>query len=132
MHQSQRSKGTSRILKTFALLGFVVSLMIALGCRKGESGASNANKETAFANSKPELKQAWSGVLEADKADDYVKAETLLYWLSRQELEPNEREAVNGQLTAVSQRLSVALEKGDAKARDALKELRSNPPNRQR
>ena len=106
-------------------------VLIFAGC--GDKARDLAvSKAQDFGNSSTELKQAWEKALEADKTNDYVMTETLLYWLTRQTLTADQRQAVDNQLTAVNQRLSDAVQKGDPAARTALQELRSNPPGRQR
>ena len=109
----------------------IVALTVA-GCGRSKSGGPTASERQSFDNAPPELKQAWEKAGEADKANDYVAAETLLYALVRQPLSPPQKAAVEKELTAVNQRLLEAAQKGDTTAKAALEELRHNPPNRQR
>ena len=112
-----------------SLLTTIVLILVGCGDKRKNSGVNNTR---AFANSSTEVQQTWEKALQADKSNDYVAAETSLYWLTRQTLTADQKQAVANQLTAVNQRLTEALEKGDPAARAALQELRSNPPNRQR
>jgi hypothetical protein len=84
----------------------------------------------AFDSAPQEVKQMWQKALEADKTNDYVTAETLLYAVIRPELTPEQRDAATRRLTSIRQRLDDGLEKGDPAAQAAWDELRRNPPNR--
>ena len=68
--------------------------------------------------------------LAADRTNDYVVAQNLLYRLAQQPLLPEQRVAVSNETAVVSKRLYDAAEKGDAAALNAIQQLRRNPPNR--
>jgi len=104
-------------------------LLVAVGCGKNIAGPT-AKDLKAFDSAPSEVKQMWDKASEADKTNDYATAETLLYAILRSEPSPDQREAATRKLTAVTQRLDSALEKGDPAAQAALEELRRNPPNR--
>ncbi len=113
-----------------SLLVSALSLFIAVGCG-GKGAEPTAEDRKAFDTASPDMKQMWEKALEADKTNDYVAAETLLYALLRTETTPAQRDAVTHRLTAVTQRLNEGLEKDDPAAKAALEELHRNPPNRQ-
>jgi hypothetical protein len=118
-----------RVISWLSLLTSIVFVLAGCGDKRKDSTVTNTQ---AFANSPVEVSQAWEKALQAEKSNDYVTAETSLYWLTRQSLTPDQKQAVDHQLTTVNARLTEALEKGDPAARAALQELRNNPPNRQR
>src|SRR2546425_5805828 len=83
---------------------FLVGFLLFSGCH-GKSPKLNQNDQTAFNQAPPEVKQFWDKALEADKANDYAAAETLLYKLLSLQLTPEQRGAVEKELTSVNQRL---------------------------
>ncbi len=109
----------------------IVTLTLA-GCSRSKPGGPTASDRQSFDNAPPELKQAWEKAWEADKANDYVAAEALLYALVSQPLSPPQKAAVEKELSSVHQRLLEAVQKGDTTANAALQELRRNAPNRPR
>ena len=109
---------------------FLVGLLVFSGCKGSKSQKLNPNEQTAFNQAAPELKQIWDKGVEAEKANDYVAAETALYALLSMQLTPEQRTAVEKELTTANQRLFAAAEKGDPSAKAALQQLRLNPLNR--
>jgi len=91
-----------------SLLTTIVLTLVGCGCKRKNPGVNNTQ---AFANSSTEVQQTWEKALQADKSNDYVAAETSLYWLTRQTLTADQKQAVDNQLTAVNQRLTEALRK---------------------
>ncbi len=116
--------------QVYCLLAAGALLFGAYGCGRGGSGGLSGKEQHAFDKAAPELAQAWTAGVEAAKTNDYFGAEIVLYRLMRQGLTPEQKQAVEHQLTIVSDRLTAALEKGDPAAQAALEQLRSNPPNR--
>jgi predicted small lipoprotein YifL len=106
------------------------ALLLLAGC--GKKAPVTADDAQVFDKAAPELKQMWQIALEASKTNDYVTAEMVLYRLSRPELTPEQRDAINRQLTGLTERLNDAVAKGDPAAKAAVEELHRNPPNRQR
>jgi hypothetical protein len=106
------------------------AVLLLAGC--GKKVAITADDVQVFDKAAPELKQMWQTALEASKTNDYVTAEMVLYRLSRPELTSEQRNAINRQLTALTDRLNDAVAKGDPAAKAAVAELHRNPPNRQR
>lgn len=114
-------------------LAFLTAVIIpSLGCHGGGSGELTGKEQHAFDNAAPEVAQSWAAAVEASRTNDYFGAQTLLYRLLRQELNPDQKRAVEHQLTIVTARLDAGLAKGDPAARAALDQLHSNPPNRLR
>jgi len=115
-----------------SLWALIMALVGTIGCGgKKEGGPPTANDRHAFDGAAQGMKEMWDEALKADEANDYSKAETLLYALVRPEITPEQRAAVTRRLTSVTQRLDEGLVKGDPGAKAALDELRRNPPNRQ-
>lgn len=112
------------------LLG--AGLVALCGCGRNAADTGAAVPQQVFDNSVPELKQVWDRALEADRTNDFVGAQTLLYALTRSRLTPSQDQAVRGEMATVSKRMSDLAEKGDPAALKALEELRRNPPNRRR
>jgi hypothetical protein len=113
------------------MLAVAAALLIG-GCKKGNSPGPAPQEIKAFDTATQEVKQAWQAALEADHANDYAKGMTLYYALLRQPLTPTQRDAVARLSTGLNQRLTEAVEKGDATAQAALQELRQHAPNRPR
>lgn len=119
---------TSKLLRR--LTAASAALLLLAGC--GKKALVTADDTRVFDKASPEIKQMWQTALEASKTNDYVTAEMVLYRMSRPELTPEQRDAINRQLTALTERLNDAVTKGDPAAKAAVTELHRNPPNRQR
>lgn len=112
------------------LLAVLSAPLLGGGCGPKPGPALGAGDKQAFDKAPPEVKQVWDRVLEADRTNDYVFAQTQLYRLSQQPLLPEQRDAVSNQTAAISKRMYDAAGKGDAAALKAIQELRRHPPNR--
>ena len=110
-------------------LALVAGVGMAAGCGAKKAPTADAK---VFAEAPVEIKQAWDEASTADRTNGYAPAQTLYYALMREKLTPEQRQAVNQASTALNDRLTAALQKGDPAAKAALAELRSNPPNRPR
>ncbi len=104
-------------------------VFLATGCG-GKKGAQ-APDVSAFDKAPPELKQMWDTALASDKTNNFVASEMLLYRLLKQDITPEQKDAVARAIGAVKDHLGAALEKGDPAAKEALAELPRNPPTRQ-
>lgn len=123
---------STRFLRTVAkgaALG-LISCALLTGCSGKKTPKVTAADQQAFSNATPELAQMWQTVQAADKSNDYVKAQTVLYALSRKSLSPEQEHAVGMEMMSLKQRMDAAAEKGDPAALKAVNELRDNPPNR--
>ncbi len=107
----------------------LVLACVLSGCHGKRTSAPDSQ---AFAQAPQELKQLWEVAVNADGTNDYATAQTVYFSLMRQELTPEQRQAVNNASTALNARMTKALEAGDPAAKAALAELRKNPPNRAR
>ena len=111
-------------------LGLVACIFLLVGCgQKGGPGPSNAGT-AAFDNASQELKQTWNLALEASRTNDYVKAQTLLFGMLRQQPTPEQTTAIQNEIALSRQHLEAAVQQGDPAAQAALRQLRQNPPNR--
>ncbi len=115
--------------RTFWFLALAAPLLAA-GCSQKAGPTLSAGDKQAFDKGPPELKQVWERALAADRTNDYVVAQNLLYRLAQQPLLPEQRVAVSNETAVVSKRLYDAAEKGDDAALNAIQQLRRNPPNR--
>ena len=111
-------------------LAFATVLLLG-GCKKGNS-SDPAAAIKAFDTASPEVKRVWQVALEADRTNAYAAALTLYYSMLREDLTPEQRDAVGRVSTSLKQRLSDAAQKGDAAALAAQQELRQRAPNRPR
>jgi hypothetical protein len=114
----------------FLLLAVLAAPLLAGGCGQKAGPALSAGDKQAFDKAPPEVKQVWDRVLEADRTNDYVVAQKLLYGLSQQPLPPEQKDAVSNETAVISKRMYDAAGKGDAAALKAIQQLRRNPPNR--
>jgi hypothetical protein len=104
-------------------------LGVLAGCSAKKGPTIDPN---AFAAAPPEIKQAWDEASAADRTNGYAPAQTLYFALMREKLTPQQRQAVEQASTALNDRFTAALQKGDPAAQAALAELRAHPPNRSR
>jgi hypothetical protein len=119
-----------RIIFTISL-AFAAVLLFG-GCKKGNSSGPAAAEIKAFDTASPEVKRVWQAALEADRTNGYAAALTLYYSMLRENLTPEQHDAVGRVSTSLKQRLSDAAQKGDAAAQAALQEFRQHAPNRPR
>ena len=112
------------------LLAVLAAPLLVGGCGQKAGPALSAGDKQAFDKAPPQVKQVWDRVLEADRTNDYVFAQNMLYGLSRQPLLPEQQAAVSNETSIISKRMYDAAEKGDAAALTAIQQLRRNPPNR--
>jgi predicted Zn-dependent protease len=115
-------------------LGLLAGTMLLLlaGCGKKAEPALSSAETRAFDKAPPETKQTWNQALEATRTNDYVRAQTLLFGLLRQQPTPEQTEAIQKEIGISRQRLEEAVATGDPAAQAALQQLRQNPPNRMR
>jgi hypothetical protein len=112
-------------MRTFTRLVAVLSLLVvasflAGGCSKKVGGGAKA-----FAAANPEIKTAWDKGLAEAKAKDYAAAIGALQDLHRKPgLTPDQIKAIEETMTAISDEMYAAANKGDAKAVEAIKILR--------
>ena len=102
-------------------------LLFVAGSHSQSSPKADAK---AFVQAAPELKRFWDSAQTADQTNNYADAQASYYALLRQNLTPEERQAVSAASSALSQRFTKALQEGDPGAKAALNQMRANPPNR--
>jgi hypothetical protein len=97
-----------------------MAAIFATGCgKKVGEGAK------AFASASPEIKTAWDKGLAEAKAKDYAAAITTLQDLYRKPgLTADQTKSLEETMTAISDEMYAASNKGDAKAAEAIKVLR--------
>ncbi len=108
-------------LPVFALLA-----LLLISCGGQSPGVLTDKDKKAFDNASGEVKQMWTVALEADRTNDFIGADTMLTELMRQDLTPEQSQAAEKQRVAARLHLQTAVEKGDADAQKALKELQIN------
>ena len=106
------------------LSALVVINFALIGCSK--SGVATATSNTKlFQSADADTKAKWDKAMEFMKADDYVGATLTLRTLYVQtNLTPEQKKAIEDAQKAVSDKMYDAANKGDAKAKGALEELR--------
>jgi hypothetical protein len=108
------------LLATFCLL---IALELVEGCKRG-SLPSVAAGSKAFESAAPELREAWSAAVAADRTNGYAEAYATLIKLRHPSvLTPDQLQAVNALYHSVTMRLSEALKRGDPAAKQAAEEI---------
>ena len=109
---------------------FFAATMLFVGC--GNNGFNLSEKDrAAFKDAAPEVKQAWEAGLKADKANDYVTANTSFRsLLTNKDINPDQLMAVQTALGGLNDRMNEAASKGDAAAQKALESLKASAPHR--
>ena len=114
-------------------VGLLAAACVGLaGCGKSGPSLSKANMQ-AFNSAPPAIKQAWEKALEADKANDYLNAGMAFFALQKENLTPEQAEAVRTALVALNLRMcDAAYTKGDESAKKALETFREMNTRRPR
>lgn len=113
-----------RGIALFSLLWICLGLGL-VGCSKEESRADLADSEPAMASVDPTIKTTWDKAMTAAKANEYAGAIMLLKTIvDDPKLTPEQKAAVENAMKAVSDQMYDALNRGDAKAQQAIEELR--------
>lgn len=98
------------------------ALLLATGC--GQSSAKLTTEQSKTFDSAPaEVKQTWEKALAADKANDYVAAQTALDSLDKMILSDLQRKALEVESGNFGMRLWQAAEKNDPAAVKAVQEI---------
>jgi hypothetical protein len=114
-------------------LSVVAAGILLAGC-DDDTGKPSASDRAVFNQAAPEMKQVWDKAIAADKANDYLAANTNFVSLLKREITPEQLLAVQSALASLNARMNKAAAKGDAaalKAMDYLKNLQGTrrPPN---
>jgi hypothetical protein len=96
------------------------------------NGCGNQADKSIFNSDKPEIKAAWLQALAADKANNYLSANTNLVSLLGQDINSAQMAAVQDTLRLLNERMNNAAAHGDANAQNALDALKAMQPLRGR
>lgn len=106
----------------------VVSLLAA-GC--GDHAPQLTSEQSkSFDSAPPEVKQVWDKAIAADKANDYETAGALLDSLLKMNLTDQQKQALNAERNAFSERLMKAVDKNDPAAIKAVQDSQKAKGNR--
>ena len=112
-------------MKHIPRLACLLSLVFSFGLLWAGCGKSVGDGAKVFASANPEIKTAWEKCQTAAKAKDYAAALSALQQLKTQPgLTPDQVKAIEQTATAVSDQMYEAANKGDAKAVEAINQLR--------
>jgi hypothetical protein len=89
-----------------------------------------AGDQGVFDNATPEIKELWTQALEADRTNDYYRAQVLLFEIVQRKPSDQQVEAAKAQMTLGLQKMREGVAKGDPAAKAAFDEFRQNPPAR--
>lgn len=89
-----------------------------------------AEQSRAFDNAPTDVKQTWEKALAADKANDYVTAQSSLDSLSQMTLSDPQRQAWETENTSFGTRLMAAVDKNDPAALKAVQEINQSRTRR--
>lgn len=114
------------MLPTFRFFTAFLVLILGLGlagCGKTKTDSQGA---TAFDNTKPEIKEAWSKAVTADKANDYITAVQAYKQVIAHQADLSEAQFAAAQKASgsLNERMVNSALSGDAVARQALDTLR--------
>lgn len=114
---------TNRLVR----LGFPLLLALSLAGCGGSAQSRMSHYEKAFNTAPPEVKAQWDTALNALKSKDYAAAlGTLNQIAAITNLAPEQAVAVREVSTAASDEMYDAANKGDAKAKQAIEDLRKS------
>jgi len=103
----------------------VLALLMAGGCGK-KAIALTSTESKAFDSAPADVKQAWDSALSADKANDYLNAHKLLDGLKQMQLNDDQKQALDAEISSFNARIYQTAETGDAAAIKAVQEIRSS------
>jgi hypothetical protein len=122
LHELLHRRNKARPMLAVPLVLLALIMLTAAGC--GERGVKLSSAQSkAFDNAPAEAQQAWAKALAADKANDYVNAQTLLDSLKQRSLSEPQQQALDTERAAFGQRLWQAAEKNDPAAVKAVQEI---------
>jgi hypothetical protein len=111
-----RSELLTPVLFAACLIG---ALLLVAGCGS-KAGKLTTDQVKAFDSAPPETKQAWDKALAAEKAKDYVAAQTEFASLGQMILSDEQRKILDDERAVFGQRLTQAADKDDPAAVQAL------------
>ena len=98
------------------------ALLLVAGCGP-QTPKVTPEQSKSFDSAPPEVKQTWEKALAADKANDYLTAQTSLDNLNKMILSDSQRQALETENNAFGARLMQAVNKNDAAAVQAVQEI---------
>lgn len=114
---------TSIVVVRATFLG--IALLLLGGCGK-QTIRLNSTEIKAFESAPADVKQAWDSALAADKVNDYLNAQKLMDGLKQMQLNDEQKQALDAELSSFHVRLYQTAETGDAAAIKAVQEIRKN------
>ena len=111
-------------------LAAVVVIAVAVSACGKKGSHLPAGDKRAFDKATPEIKELWTQALEAERTNDYYRAQVLLFEIVQRKPSDQEVEAAKAQMTLGLQKMRDAASKGDPAAKAAFDEFRQNPPGR--
>jgi len=119
------------ITTTVALQLSIITIALLLGVGCGNQIPKLTSEESkSFESAPPEVKQTWDKALAADKANDYVTAQTALDGLSQMILSDQQKKALEIESGAFAVRLWQAAEKNDPAAIKAVQAINKSKDRR--
>ena len=113
----------NRMRTTLNYLLLLLTSCVLIGCGGASSAASRGDK--LFNNASPEIKADWKTASGAVRSNDYAMALATLGKLgARTDLTPEQQKCITDLSKSVSDQMYDAANKGDAKAKQALEDLR--------
>jgi hypothetical protein len=107
------------------LATLTAGLWLAAGC--GERTAKlTADQSKSFDSAPAEVKQTWEKALAAEKASDYLAAQTAFDSLQQMYLSDPQRQVLETECSAFGLRLGQAVEKNDPAAVQALQKINNS------
>jgi len=116
----------TRLLPAASLAG---ALLLVAGCGQ-KTSKMTSEQSKSFDSAPPEVKQTWEKALAADKANDYLTAQTSLDTLNKMILSDPQRQAVEAENNSFGERLMQAVNKNDPAAVQAVQEINKSRSRR--
>jgi hypothetical protein len=108
----------------------LVCACVLLGaCDNSDYNLSGKDKQ-AFKDATPDIRLEWEKALKADKANDYLAANTSFRFVLTQKITPDQLVAVQTALGGLNERMNDAAAKGNVSAQKALEALKAGGPRR--
>ena len=116
-----------KAIRLFSSFIAIAALVLCASCSQKKEAAANAAAEMSFKDAPPAIQQLWMGANKAMQSNDYAAAFMVLKNLrSQNDLTPKQSETVDATMTAWTEKLVALIEKGDAKAAQAMEEIKAS------
>jgi hypothetical protein len=110
-------------MKLYFCICLSLAALVMAGCSKNAASLGSSNAKL-FATAPAPIKAEWDKATAAIATNGYAAAILSLKNLQAQSLTPEQTKAINDTVTAVSDQMYAAANKGDAAAKQALQDLR--------